>query len=94
MPKKEKEKWNKVLVVDMISSEESNSDDDDLITTKPLPWRSPRVGTFFRQLDEKAYDTKSRQAKRQRKKRVLGHVDSERSMPSGFPEWTLCRDIG
>ena len=89
MSAKEKEKWGKALAVDMISSDESVSGDEDAIATKLLPWRSSLVTTFFHRLDEKAQVGKSRQAKRQTKKRVRGHIESDRPVPSGYLEWTL-----
>ena len=103
MSGKEKEKWGKALAVDMISSDESVSGDEDAIATKLLPWRSSLVTsgsslvtsgsslvtTFFHRLDEKAQVGKSRQAKRQTKKRVRGYIESDRPVPSGYPEWTL-----
>ena len=96
MSGKEKEKWGKALAVDMISSDESVSGDEDAIATKLLPWRSSLVTsgsslvtTFFHRLDEKAQVGKSRQAKRQTKKRVRGHIESDRPVPSGYLEWTL-----
>lgn len=36
---KDKSKWAKVMTSDMMSSEESDSHDEDLIIVKPLQWR-------------------------------------------------------
>ena len=64
---KDGEKWEKVFIVDMMSSEESGSEDDSDIVVKPLPWRSSRVSHFFGQMDEYTTAKKSSQAKRQTK---------------------------
>ena len=40
---KDKEKWMKVMTTEMMSSEESDNEDADIIIFKPLPWRSRRV---------------------------------------------------
>ena len=90
MPEKEKEKWEKVFTADIISSEESHGDDDDVVVVKCIPWRSSKVTQFFHSLDEMGTQSKSTQAKRQRKRRILGTVASQRSKPSGvFPAWVL-----
>ena len=47
LPEQHKEKWRKVLVADMMSSEESDDADDGTIIVKPLPWRSEKVTDFF-----------------------------------------------
>ena len=41
-----KDKLMKVLVVDMMSSEESDDENDDVITVRQIPWRTERVSTF------------------------------------------------
>ena len=40
LPERQKEKWSKAIIADMMSSEGSDGDDDDSIIIKPLPWRS------------------------------------------------------
>jgi hypothetical protein len=40
---KEKEKWMKIFVPEMISSEESDDDNEDTVVIKPLGWRSQKV---------------------------------------------------
>ena len=66
MVEKDKEKWRKVMRPDMMTSEESMSENEELMIV-PLTWRSKMVTTFFRKLDEKSMEKKSSQAKRQRK---------------------------
>lgn len=61
---KEKEKWSKILVNEMMSSEES---DEETIFIKELPWRSSKVDSFFHALDEEAMKKSlSRQNAKQR----------------------------
>ena len=38
LPEHQKEKWSKAIIADMMSSEESDGDDDYSIIIKPLPW--------------------------------------------------------
>ena len=69
MLQKEKEKWGKVLVPEMMSSEESDVENDDIIV-KPIRWRTERIHTFLHGLDSKVNTAKSKQSKRQRKQRI------------------------
>ena len=85
--KEDKEKWSKVLITDMMSSEES--DEENINCVKPLPWRSAIVEEFFYDLDEQYISGKSAQAKRQTKERIQGSVPSSRSPPAGMPRWAL-----
>lgn len=80
MPQKDSDKWGKVLVAETMSSEEEN---EEVITVKPLPWRAEKVTSFFHRLDSKVKQSKSTQAKRQRKQRVEGSDYSLRSRPVG-----------
>lgn len=89
MAEKEKEKWEKVLTADMVSSEESDVDQPDVVFIKSLPWRADRVNDFFTQLDEKSNDSKGPQARRQKKRRMLSSTPSSRMLPSGVPKWAL-----
>ena len=54
----------KVLKVEVMSSEESSSESDDVFV-KPIPWRSDLVTTFFGELDKKSCEKKTAQANRQ-----------------------------
>lgn len=91
MAEREKEKWIKVFVSEMISSEDSdsgsNSDTEQVLIVKPLPWRAERVAKMFRDLDGKISGEKTAQAQRQRRKRILGTNASSRSPPSDVPLW-------
>ena len=72
----------------MISSEESDEDDQEVLNVKPLPWRGEVVMSFFKRLDEKNDTDKSQQAKRQTKKRKQGS-ESSRPKPDNLPSWAL-----
>ena len=43
MPQKDKDKWGKVLVAETMRSEESDEEDEEVITVKLLPWRAESV---------------------------------------------------
>ena len=64
MPEKEKEKWEKVLTADIMSSEKIHEDDDDVVVVKCIPWRSSKVTQLFHSLDEMEIQCKTTQAKR------------------------------
>ena len=89
LPEKEKEKWMKVLTPDFQSSEESR-DDDTIIAVRPLPWRSDRVSMKFNELDKKTDASKTPQARRQKRRRLIGTDNSTRCMPENAPKWSLC----
>ena len=91
MVEKDKEKWRKVMRPDMMTSEESMSENEELMIV-PLTWRSKMVTTFFRKLDEKSMEKKSSQAKRQRKLREGAAYYSQRPVPDGLPRWTIATD--
>ena len=73
----------------MMSSEESDENDDDLITVKPISWRTERVAAFLHRLDDKVESAKSSQAKRQKKKRIESSEYSLRVKPTSLPEWAV-----
>lgn len=77
------------MVLSMMSSEESGvEDDEEILYIHPLPWRSRKVDAFFAALDQGTKESKSPQALRQMKKRVIGN-SSKREIPVGmnFPKW-------
>ena len=88
---KDKAKWSKVLIAGMMSSEESDSEDEDVIIVKPLQWRHERVALFFHCLDDAGVESKTTQAKQQRKQRTKSSVPSLRPKPlaSSLPAWAF-----
>ena len=94
MSEKDKEKWRKVLRADVMSSEESDGADDAVIV-KPVPWWSLIVMRFFKELDQAGVESKTMQAKWQRKQRVIGSIESERPMPAvTLPSWAYMSSAG
>ena len=47
MPQKDRDKWGKVLVAEMMSSEESDEENEEVIAVKPLPWRTEKVSSLL-----------------------------------------------
>ena len=78
----------KVFTSALHSSEESD-EDGEIIIVKPLLWRSERVTEMFHQLDQKIEEGKSAQAKRQKRRRVMGVEPSARPQPPGLPKWAV-----
>ena len=89
MSQKEKEKWGKVLVPEIMSSEESDMENDNVITVKPIDWRAERVRAFLHCLDSKITTAESAQSKRQRKQRVDSSESSNRIKPPTLPDWAV-----
>ena len=79
------------MKMDLMSSEESCEEDgEEVIIVHSLPWISSRVAEFKRTLDSYTAKSKSPQARRQMKKRVIGK-ESSRPVPGNFPEWAIKR---
>ena len=91
----EKKKWDVVMTVEMMSSEESDagseSEDNGASSgfiTHPLPWRSDKVSSFFKSLDHKAHKGQTRRSKQMTQARVTG-FSSQRPKPAGLPDWVF-----
>ena len=64
----DREKWKQILVTEVISSDESESEDrKGVFFAKNLQWRSDTVTRFFSKLDDAQKSRKSEQAARQTK---------------------------
>lgn len=86
VPSREREKLTKVLIPEFMSSEESCGSDDDKIAVKPLTWRSSKVSEFFSVLSETAHKSKTKQAQRQTKQRIIGDVSTRpKPLDSSIP---------
>ena len=86
----DRQKWKKVLITDMISSDSSGVEDTTpVLVAKDISWRSCKVTNFFDKLDKVHEGSKSEQAKRQTKKRIHRGKLSTRSMPSEVPKWAI-----
>ena len=86
----DREKWQKVLVTQLMSSDESGTDEEQpAFIVKELQWRSDKVTSFFEKLDRAHTTRKTEQATRQTKRRVRKGVSSERPAPSDFPTWAV-----
>ena len=84
----DREKWKKVLVTQLMSSDESADEDDQAVfVVKELSWRSDKVMAFFQKLDGARQSRKTEQASRQTKRRVRKGVMSSRPPPPGLPTW-------
>ena len=84
----EREKWEKVFIPEMMSSEESDPENEHNMVVKELPFRHERVTSYFHAIDVATHKTRCSQAVRQRKNRVLQGVSS-RTVPPGVPKWSL-----
>ena len=85
--------WKKVIVPDLISSEESEMDEDEeVLKVRSLSWRASRVTAMFERLDGEVSKSKTPQSKRQRKRRVNSGESSQRQQPAdlNLPNWVFC----
>ena len=81
-------KWEKILVADLISSDESDTEDGiALLIVNELTWRSSKVSHFFEKLDAAHHARKSEQATQQTKRRICKGKLSRRMAPSNLPSW-------
>ena len=86
----DRQKWRKVLIADMISSDSSGVEDTiPVLVAKEIPWRSHKVTNFFDKLDNFHEDLKSEQAKRQTKRQIRRGKVSSRGMLDGIPKWAI-----
>ena len=88
---KDREKWEKVLVLELMSSEDSGMDEDEeILAVRPLPWRSTRVDEMFDELDKKIQSGKSPQSRRQTKRRKVGNLSQRiRCTSDSIPKWAF-----
>ena len=85
-------KWRKTLVTEMVSSDESGTDNGKAtFSVKKLPWRSEKVTRFFDKLDVAHRARKSEQAAHQTKPRIHQGAVSTRQPPSHdqVPSWAI-----
>lgn len=83
-------KWERVLITELISSDESETEDDKaVLVVKELTWRSDKVSSFFMKLDSAHDARKSEQATRQTKPRIRKGVTSSMSAPSHLLSWAI-----
>ena len=76
---KDREKWEKVLTLELMSSEDSGMEDEEILVVRPLPWRSTRVDEMFDELDKKILSGKSPRSRLQMKRRKVGNSSKRRT---------------
>ena len=79
---KDKKKWLKVMIIDIMSSDESC---DGNISVKALKQFLPKIGQGGKQ-------NKTDQARGQTKVRMMGVSHSERPKPRGLPTWATNKE--
>ena len=86
--------WKEVMKIDIVSSEESDESDGEVLMVHPLPLRSEKVDRMFKRLDDKLESEKTAQCKCQSKRRVLSATPSGRAKPEeGFPSWVFKKEL-
>lgn len=77
----EEDKIMKAMKIDFMSSEDSDSEDETRLITRPLPWVSKDFKSYMDKLDSKYQRQLNAQGKKLRSKRVVGRP-SERPCPN------------
>ena len=80
MAVKEEEALMQALKLDFMSSEESDSGDETLLITRPLPWLSEDYRKTMEKLDQKYQRDLNAQGKKLRSRREVGRP-SDRPCP-------------
>jgi len=70
----DKKKWEQVLQLDYVSSEDS--DGENKLKVRPIPWLSERVREFKESLDKEKNISLNAQSKRQTKTKTIGPSSS------------------
>ena len=87
LTEEQKKSWSTALTVDMMSSEESESDSEAAIVVRPLPWRSRKVESLFDSMDKKHYKNARKRSQKMSFSRRVGDP-SDRPRPNGnYPNW-------
>ena len=74
------------MIADMMSSEESDVEDENSIIVRPLQWRASLVDKFCESFDSQMKSCRSSQSVCQSKHHVQGEP-STRPWPSDIPKW-------
>ena len=91
-----KERWKPALHIDMMSSEDSEWEEDNegnsykTFMTRPIPWRSEKVSSFFHTLDHKAKKSSSEKSVMMSFGRRKG-VPTDRQKPEDLPDWLFTK---
>lgn len=92
LTQEQREKWLSVLKNEIMSSEESDMDEDgeEIVTVHPLPWRSEYCTRMFGKIDKFVTHHRTPQGRRQMKQRKIG-ASSTRSPPAEgeLPDWSV-----
>ena len=98
LTKEQQEKWLQVMRNEMMSSEESDVDEEGegITVVHLLVWRSKYCSSMFSKIDKYSYSFKSAFGRRQTKRRKYGSPSS-RPLPPGvrssIPEWAVEENI-
>ena len=86
---KDLNQWKSILTMDLVSSDESDEENgEEVLIAHPLPWLSETVAHFKMSLDQQIANSKSPQARRQMKKRLIGG-SSTRGALDDLPSWAV-----
>ena len=86
----EKKRVKDALSIDLMSSEEAvSSDDETVYKVRPLTWRSAECSSIIQELDRKMEQTQSKRPRRQQIKRVKGEPSSRPLPASALALWIV-----
>ncbi len=89
-------KWKRVITIEMMSSEDSDSggsDNEEVFKVKLLTWRSEKVNHFIKTLDRASTSTSTRKSKKMQTKRIDGAPSARKAPINKFKDclWTIKR---
>lgn len=90
--KKDRVKWQKMFIPELMSSEESGGEQAKYIVIRPLTWRASRVDKFFKSLDDAAQGKMSAQSQHQKKEKRIGEPSAHPKPTGELPAWA-CTDV-
>ena len=77
------------MTLELMSSDESGEEDgDEILVTHPIHWLSETVAQLKVSLDQQILSSKTAQARRQMKKRLVG-CPSRRGIVDNLPPWAV-----
>lgn len=82
-----REKWEEVLHLEYMSSEDSEGENE--LKVRPLPWVSEKVTKFKECLDKESEKGMNAQSKRQKKRKTIGPLSNRPRPTVANSTWML-----
>ena len=87
LEEEERKKFVEILDLNYMSSEESEG--ENTLKAKPLPWLTTTANQFKKTLDKEKEKQQNSQSKRQTKQKITGEVSDRERPAAGGSGWVL-----